>query len=268
MSSEQFIFQFRGHSINVAPGDYRWYWEAFQRDGVEPESYDVYDRYVTSVTTFLDVGAWTGPVTLYVANKAQKVYAFEPDPTAFGELENNLKLNPQLTNVKIIRAFVGTSEGVIKMGNASQRGNSQSSVLFRDGGDSWQADSIKLDRFIAENEMTSDLFIKMDIEGAEYTLLPTLKSLFLERKPTLLLSLHPFFLIATVPGKGLLAKIRKSLKLLTNSIRIIKSLERFPFIYDLKGRKVNLWLNLPKVLIAKPLVYDNIVVATYKNLGD
>jgi FkbM family methyltransferase len=44
-------------------------------------------------TTFIDIGAWIGPVSLVASARAKRVIAIEPDPATASELEEIVALN-------------------------------------------------------------------------------------------------------------------------------------------------------------------------------
>ena len=71
-------------------------------------------------------------------------------------------------------------------------------------------------------------FINMDIEGGEYICLPSMVKWFETRKPKLLLSLHPGFLIKKsnkiISAKYIIRFLRQ--------LELFKSLRIFPYIYD------------------------------------
>ena len=49
--------------------------------------YSVIEWGAKKTDTFIDIGAWIGPMTLFASKIYDKVYSFEPDPIAFRELE-------------------------------------------------------------------------------------------------------------------------------------------------------------------------------------
>jgi FkbM family methyltransferase len=90
------------------------YWRGWQ--GFEPESSPLFFRLATAARVTLDVGAHVGFYTLLAAhaNPAGRVYAFEPLPSTYERLKNNVALN-RLTNVECLRSAVGAAEGDAKL---------------------------------------------------------------------------------------------------------------------------------------------------------
>jgi hypothetical protein len=69
-----------------------------------------------------------------------------------------------------------------------------SSLQFSDATTTWIVDGITFEDFMKENNILDCNFIKMDIEGGEALVLPTMKKYLQEHKPVLHLSVHqPFF---------------------------------------------------------------------------
>src|SRR5258708_34817363 len=68
----------------------RYFWGWFDSGVWEPETFEIFDSYVTPDTFFLDIGSWIGPTALYAASKARRVICLEPDPIAAAKLRCNI----------------------------------------------------------------------------------------------------------------------------------------------------------------------------------
>ena len=132
----------------------------------------------------IDVGAHVGRYTLIASKRVGskgKVIAAEPDPTNVQMLESNIELN-HLTNVKIVRCAICAEHKKIKLylpGNDSQvtiyntimqdRAHSSERSVDVDG---YTLDYL-VDQYI--DPITEDsirgIWIKIDVEGAEYEVL-------------------------------------------------------------------------------------------------
>ena len=55
-------------------------------------------------------------------------------------------------------------------------------------------EGISFDQFIIDNSIDDCNFIKMDIEGGEFTVLPTMQNFLHKEKPTIHLSLNPLWM--------------------------------------------------------------------------
>ena len=68
----------RARSFAVQQDEFAAFWARVAAGGWEPDSFALIDRFVTPGTTFVDIGAWIGPLTLYAASVACEVLAIEP----------------------------------------------------------------------------------------------------------------------------------------------------------------------------------------------
>lgn len=189
-----------GRVIRVAD-DQPTFWDRVEAGQWEPGTLAVIDALVDSRTTFLDLGAWVGATALYAAHAARRVIAVEADPAALDQLGRNLRANPALAaRIEVVPRAVHAYEGQVTLGARRKPGDSMSSLLLADSEHRWTAGTItpgQLADILAADER---LVIKMDIEGAEYALLPSLGPL-LERADAALISFHPKILAAAV-GSG------------------------------------------------------------------
>lgn len=174
------------------------FWESVNADrwsGVpvwEPETFEVLQHFISKDHTYLDIGAWIGPTVLFGSQLAKTCHAFEPDPIAFSALKNNLLLNRHINNVHTHQVAVGSKTGVMSLGTNIGQGDSMSSVLWSK--ESWNVESVSVQDIFTKYNITDCNFIKMDIEGGEFTTLPPAKEILKELQPTLYLSLHaPWF---------------------------------------------------------------------------
>jgi FkbM family methyltransferase len=136
----------------------------------------VYERHPGFVSRpgdiVLDVGANVGFFTLRQAQKVGptgKVFAFEPNPSAYELLVENINHNG-FTWVSAINAAMSDRGGQTATFWVSQRQTSTGS-LFRDHGRTGESSitsrTIKLDDFVARENLDRIDLLKMDTEGAE-----------------------------------------------------------------------------------------------------
>lgn len=160
----------------------------------EPETFDVFDRYLTRESVYYDVGAWIGPTVLYAARRVREVYAFEPDPTAYSYLLMNLRLN-QVANVHPANIALMPEDGSIQMASfGTEAGDSMTSALKSGGVGSTTALGLSWATWQRLTCAPAPTFVKMDIEGAEFSLVPSLYDLFATQRPLLYLSTHAPYL--------------------------------------------------------------------------
>ena len=224
--------QRNGIKFRISSEQHQRFWTKIEDGTWEPETFEVFDRFVTSDTTYLDVGAWEGPTLFYAGQLARVAYGFEPDPVAFAGLQRNLEANPEITNTKILHQCIAANSGEVRFGSRAGGGDTMSSLLFAAGQTNWTVPSIRLDEFIARENLHPPLFVKIDIEGGEYEVLPSLHSFFRRFRPTVYLSTHPGFFGSV--GSGLIRKVRAHCGL-------VFALRSFKFIYDTRGNRIRLW---------------------------
>ena len=160
----------------------------------ESNTYQIYDKFLDTNHSYVDIGAFIGSTTIYGAHLAKKVYAIEPDPIAFAELKKNVSLNPILKEkIELHQKCINDKSGKVRFGSIAKGGDSTSSLHFADSKTSWIVDGITFNEFMKKNNITDCNFIKMDIEGGETYVLPSMKEYLKKNKPVLYLSMHPIF---------------------------------------------------------------------------
>ncbi|MGE0128186.1 MAG: FkbM family methyltransferase [Blastocatellales bacterium] len=237
-----------GLEFNVAVNHRIDFWRRLENNVWEPGTFKVFDHFLDRDTTYIDIGAWIGPTLLYAAQRSKASYAFEPDPVAFEELSRNLRSNDEATwrrRIQIYHQAVDHQAGTLRLGNPSGGGNSMTSVLFSGESSSWEVEKISLADFFAEHDLRAGkVFVKMDIEGGEYQLLPHLRELFSQPDLVLYLSVHPWLLgllALNLPDKAdhLPSKIRRRLLIVARHLRLLRALP-FRHLYHENGRPISL----------------------------
>ena len=138
-------------------------------DPYEPYLTSLIERYVTSNSIFVDIGANIGYHTIFAAKRAKQVIAFEPERRNFELLQKNRKAN-NCMNVIAVNAAVSASEGTVNLYIAEENRGGHSMVHGK-----WEVEAYGPREFISIPAVTLDDymkgdrvdFIKMDIEGAE-----------------------------------------------------------------------------------------------------
>jgi len=128
----------------------------------------------------IDIGANIGYCTISLADRCEKVYAYEPDPRSYKLLEMNTK---KLSNVKIIPKAVTRDGGVVHITLADKP--NLSSICIPGNGINVESVSLK-------SHFPEVVFIKMDIEGAEIDVLGgCMDKLIAAKNMKLLMEVHP-----------------------------------------------------------------------------
>jgi|GEM_PF-2169949 len=125
--------------------------------------------------TFFDIGANSGVFSLAAGAKlraqAATIFAFEPGPSTFAILENNLHLN-RLPEICAVRTAISdtTGESQLFLNAASKDGlNSLRNPSYPDaeGVGCERVSTITLDDFVTRENITHVDVMKVDVEGAE-----------------------------------------------------------------------------------------------------
>lgn len=145
---------------------------------------------------FIDIGAWVGPISLWVADRCPRVIAVEPDPEARFLLRKNLQ-NNQAHNVVVERSAFGNGSSVsIGVKATGWFGDSMTSSIYADAGvASVRVDSLTLNRIVEKHQLDPmNVIIKMDIEGGEADALVANLGFVKRYRPKIHLSFHgPLF---------------------------------------------------------------------------
>lgn len=173
------------------------FWDNMSSGKWESTTLKVFTDCIDDRTTFVDIGAWIGPTTLFVANLAKRVVSIEADPAAASQLKRNVSLNPRLSaKIEVVERAMSGIDGTVKFGARTGRGDSMSSVLFSTNEDSWDVATLTPLQLAARLANEEKLFFKIDIEGGEYELLRHFGPLAALPNSTFLIAFHPRFLPA------------------------------------------------------------------------
>lgn len=186
--------QVRDVEFHVEEDEFAPFWRRVTAGDWEPASFGVLDRMLTTDSTFLDIGAWIGPLTLYAANLAPRCHAVEPDPRARAGLLANIARNPRLAGrIQVHPEAVGEVSGQGRMGNITSDvgGDSMSSLLFGTAANAWAVECVTLEGLISGIGTPS--LVKIDIEGAEVEVLNGSREYIEKSRPPLFLSVHGRF---------------------------------------------------------------------------
>lgn len=190
-------------AFRVRCGDARRaFWNRVGAGLWEPQTFEVFQRFLRPDRSYIDMGAWIGPTVLYGAMLSRRVHALEPDPVAYAELAANVDANPALQpNIRLYPCGIGPESGPLQLyagglyfGEQSHFGDSMSGMLAAPGvvgQPCREVQGMDLERFLALNAIDDCNFIKMDIEGGEYSVIPGLwRRLRGTGLPTLYVSFH------------------------------------------------------------------------------
>ena len=167
------------------------FWDLFVGNNWEPENISLIVNQMRPGRTFVDVGAWIGPLSLIAAKCGARVVAIEPDPVALHFLCMNLELNPDVKGrVTVVPKALSTRHGQTSLAS-TRLGNSMASIVTK-GADRASVETIDAKYWSQTLDLVSADMLKIDIEGAEFSVLPRLSRALRERRPVLLLSVHGY----------------------------------------------------------------------------
>jgi FkbM family methyltransferase len=141
--------------------------------------------FVPSDRTAVDVGTWWGPWSWWLARRVPRVEAFEPNASICSELQRILPANVALHNVALSDV---RGESVL-WSPSTDLGTEGRSTLLADSGSGWvaqQVQTVPLD----ELGLTGVGFIKIDVEGAELSVLRGGIALLKRDRPNLLVEIE------------------------------------------------------------------------------
>lgn len=230
------VVTMNGRAVQVVEGNDA-FWASFAAGNWEPDTLKAFNDHITADTVVLDIGAWIGATALYAATRGREVYAFEPDPAAFATLKANIELNQLPAKVTLCNAAIGTAAGSIQLWSAGRFGDSMSSAVKTGQRAHVTVECIKLSDLLRQFE-SEHLFVKMDIEGFEYEVIPAAARALGRQDMTLLLAVHPQL-------------VQNRLLLAMKSLRLYISLFRVGNVFDLSGRRLRLARSLPAILLGR-----------------
>ena len=184
-----------GRTFKAQAGRYDRFWRRVRKGNWEQATYAAFERHEGLETLYIDFGAWIGPTVLFAAQSAQVSVALEPDPAAFAELEANLAAN---AGAPWQDRIVPLNLGIHKSGrpltlytNSAEGGDSMSSVLARGKDHSVTIETRRLEDVVRDYRgSTQNTFVKVDMEGGEYDLLPSIAPLLAEDHSTFFIEFH------------------------------------------------------------------------------
>ncbi len=169
------------------------FWRRASAGNWEPETFAVLDRHLSANRDYVDIGAWIGPTVLYAARRARHVWCFEPDPVAYRHLVWNLELNV-IRNVTAFGVAISDRMGVAHMASFGGEAGDSMTSLLNSGGPGHEVLTIGWGAFTQAVDLSEVSLVKMDIEGGEFSVLPTMVPWLRAQRPALYLSTHAPFL--------------------------------------------------------------------------
>ena len=215
-----------GVSFSVSP---HRFWKQYRKSGWEPKTYETFRRNLTDDIIYVDIGAYVG-ITLMWARVlgTKKIYAVEANPESYELLSYTVMQNQLLKScVDLTNVCVTNKDAeLVRFG----RGLSSASRITKDG--DYSVSTTTLSSYLNKNNLSENLFIKIDIEGAECLLMDDLVNV-LKLGNKCFLALHPPFWEDKVASHDL----------------IIESLKEF-YLFNNEGKRLEI-KELSKMILSK-----------------
>lgn len=180
---------------------------------------------------FIDVGANIGLWTLVAASSvgpSGHVFSFEPNPTTFDRLLENIKLNGKASRVEALPKAVSADERVVSFACEQQHNLSAISSPGSDGVHTTKVSTTALDRLLTNDLVASRLAgIKLDTEGHELEVLLGASGLIEKRRPWLIVEFNTTLLPSDALGDW-------------PAYRLLAEKRYRPFAYDRRGNEIEI----------------------------
>ena len=152
-------------------------------------------QYVNKDSICLDIGANIGSFTVFLSGIAKHVYAFEPEPNNFKQLQENTK---HLDNVEIFDIALSHKLGYETLYTCPT--NTGMHRMYKskwcEGGEQIKVPVSTIDITFILNHFTPTInFVKIDVEGFEYNVIMGMMNIIKRDHPTIMMEWHPPSLI-------------------------------------------------------------------------
>jgi FkbM family methyltransferase len=162
----------------------------------EPHLITLFDCLCGKNDVVMDVGANIGATSLFFANKCKSVFSFEPSPSTYALLNQNLH-RARATNVQAFNLGLGekTAENSISFAPSFRAGGFVGKKTAVSSGHVTETIKIEtIDNVVGSMMCVAPTFIKIDTEGYEMNVLKGGTRIIKEKKPTAILEMNGFCL--------------------------------------------------------------------------
>tara|TARA_X000000950_G_scaffold289506_1_gene414451 strand:- start:4240 stop:5004 length:765 start_codon:yes stop_codon:yes gene_type:complete len=174
--------------FTVSDKDYK-FWQRYMHTDWEQDFFNYVNNTKFLKYNFIDVGAAVGAMSLYAASKFKLVISLEPDITAFEILKKNVNLNRnKFDNIKLLNKFLSTKNEKSRFISGPIFGASH--FVTKKAGN-FLCYGITLKKILKKFN-NNKFFLKIDIEGYEFSLLKNLEfqNIIRKYKPPIYLAIH------------------------------------------------------------------------------
>jgi FkbM family methyltransferase len=175
--------------------EHHWFWKDVRAGRWEPETFRVFERWLQPDMIYVDIGAWIGPTVLAASRRVAEVFCIEPDPVAYRFLLTNIALN-SITNAHPFNLALSASSGIRSIADMynGELGRSSTSLLAGESKKGVRTPALTWSDWRSFAGIDRVDFVKLDIEGGEFELVPSMTDFLRAERPLLYLSVHAPFL--------------------------------------------------------------------------
>jgi FkbM family methyltransferase len=142
----------------------------------------------------VDIGAHYGYFSVFAkknTDKGSTILAIEPNKSNFEHLEQNIR-DCNIHNIKSFNYAIGGKSGLSRLyeGHSTNHSILENYTLLKQIRDFKEVEVKTLEEFIIENTLEKIDFLKMDCEGAEYSILENTPSYIYDRITTISMEFH------------------------------------------------------------------------------
>ncbi|MFN0189591.1 MAG: FkbM family methyltransferase [Bacteroidia bacterium] len=158
---------------------------------LEKPSYGSILSQIKKAKFILDIGGNIGTSALYFAsiNQTAKILSFEPHPDTFSKAVENIELN-SFQNIELINLGLGTQQASLKLYEVDRHNPGMNRILSEEADFPFKIIEVDiLDDILLKKEIKKVDFIKIDVEGYEFSVLSGAKET-LKSKPFLFIEVN------------------------------------------------------------------------------
>lgn len=138
--------------------------------------------------TIIDIGGHAGYFSLKIADKAKKIYTYEPNPKKYNILKRNIMINNLEKKITAKEQAVGKNK-TKKILYLSEKGDAENSTTIKTK-NKILVDTTTIPEIFERNKIKKCDILKMDIEGGEYEILYNLPNEYFKRINKIIIETH------------------------------------------------------------------------------
>lgn len=198
-------------------------------------------RYLGESQVIIDIGGNIGQTSLVInANRVEcvnnfKIICFEPYPENFNKLLTNINLNSNIQNIKLENIGLGDKNSQVEMFKECISNSGGNRIVYDPAKNTEGIEVVQittLDNYLESNNIEKVDFVKIDVEGFEYSVLKGAIKTLRKSKPKLYIELDN----ANLKKQG------------SSSAEMISLLKRFGYsIKDVQNRYTESELKMDKI---------------------